>query len=94
MNHARPSRRRAAIVVLILSALAILTGTSPAPAATPATPSRLDVVVAIDNSQRLDGPRYTASRRAAITLLSALPTDAPPPTTSSSPRARTAKTRA
>ena len=76
MNNARPSKRRAAIVVVILSALTMLTGTSPAPAATPATPSRLDVVVAIDNSQRLDGPRYTASRRAAITLLSALPTDA------------------
>ncbi len=76
MNHVRRSVKQVGIVGLVISALAIMFGAAPVHAASRGTPSRLDVVVAIDNSQRLDGPRYSAARRSAIGFLSALPTDA------------------
>ena len=76
MNHTRRSARRAGMIGVIVSTLAILFSAAPAHAASRTTPSRLDVVVAIDNSQRLDGPRYSAARRSAIAFLGALPSDA------------------
>lgn len=69
-------------IVLVLMALVAMVGLGATPSTAAPSPqgsgirSRLDVVVAIDNSQRLEGERYTAARRAAATFLGALPKDA------------------